>query len=379
MAGAQDILALSKKYNGFTKPQYSFKINGTEVDEKFCNQEIEVELCAGYEASYAKISIRNAFLRDDKKPEIFTEKELQSVLKLGNTIQIFMGYAAERKADMTEVFSGYIDAIYLEYEHGDEVVYFIECLDGKGIMMNSLHSETKKSVKKLSLAAEDVLKKYSSVIKIDGQGIDKGDEEVKMPIEQHNESDYDFVVRLAKKLNYDFYINAGKLYYRSVKKRDRNVTMKYHINEYIKHFEFRFSLKDVVKSVTVRTNDETDPTKIFEGTATGYSNSVENGNVTAGSVSKLLTDRNAKTILDYSVSSVSEAKERAEAELTAEAFFLGSGHVLTPGIPELFPGSVVEVEGFGELYDRKYYVTKVKHRIKHNHFTTRCEIEVNKF
>lgn len=370
-----DLVSLAQKYNGFILPQYTVSINGTKIDGKYCGQEAEFDLSADYGASVFKFIIKNAFIKKPGESIISTAKDIAGLLKLGNLVEGAVGYKA---GSLKKVFSGYIDSVYVEYEKDEGIFYTVECLDGKGIMMNSIHSETKKSINKLSAAAEDIFKKYSSVIKISSGNIDKGDGENNFPIEQHNESDYDFVVRMAKKLNYDFYINVGKAYFKSVKKRNKDILIDYHINEYIKGFNFNYSLKNLVKSVTVRSNNEADPNNVFEGKASSYPNSADSGMVSAASVSKLLTDRVSRTITDYSASSVADARQKAEAYLSDLAFNMGRGQITTVGVPELFPGNVVSLKGFGGAYDRNYYVIRVKHKIDKNNFITVCEIEVNK-
>lgn len=373
MADKTTMTAMVGKYDKFSYPQYIVKINGNVLDSKFTNKEITVELTATYEASYCFFLISNGFHLKGKD-QITIDENLKRLVKLGNKVEISLGYY---KAENKAIFTGYIDSVSVDYAKGEGILYTVECLDGKGIMMNSFHSETKKSLKKYSAAIEDILKKYSSIIKLNSNSIDKSDTEISVLIEQHNESDYAFVVRLAKSLGYGFYIENGTAVVQKIAEGDKNVVFQFDINEYVEEFKMHSSLKKQVSAVTIRSNNERKPSNPIEGKATSFQNIVQSGTVNAGAISKILTDRVSKTMIDYTVSSETEAKKRAEAQLAALYANTMEGSIKTPGIPDILPGKIIKVSGFGEGYDRKYYVTKVIHKIQNGNFTTQCQLEVN--
>ena len=184
-----------KKYGDFTFPTYQLKINGKQIPQIYCNGDVEAELSADYEASGCKIRLYNAFVVENGKQAALA-KDLSALMKLGNKVELSIGY---REKELEQIFVGYIDALSVEYDKEEGICYILECLDGKGIMMNSLRSEVKVNMKKYSAVVEDTVKKYSAVVKIKSADLDKTDAQLSVPIEQHNESDYQFLVRLAKK------------------------------------------------------------------------------------------------------------------------------------------------------------------------------------
>ena len=296
------------------------------------------------------------------------------MIKLGNIVEAKLGYL--KKAN-TYVFKGYIDSIYMDYERNGEIVYTVECLDAKGIMMNSVHSETKKSIKKYSLAAEDILKKYTSILKLKSEQFYKGDNTVDVLIEQHNESDYDFVVRMAKKIGCEFYIIAGNVIFQNIEKRQKQTAIKYHINSYIENVTMHSSLKEMVNHVVIKSNNELTPDKSFSAKVIDYAKTAESGKITASSVSPLLTERVSKVITDMTVKSDTDAKQKAESYINYITKSTITGSITTVGIPELQAGTFCTLEGFGKPFDKKYYISKVIHSIKNGNFKTVCDIEVN--
>lgn len=363
---------LEKKYAGFVSPGYSIKINGTALRQEYCKGGLRVELTAGYEASGCSFQIYNAYL-NEQDSRLKLAKDLERLMKLGNKVEISAGY---RSGGAQSLFTGYIDSLETDYDKDGGIVLSAECLDGKGIMMNSLRSERKIGVKKYSQAVEDTLKKYASLFKVNGSNLDKTDKELSVPIEQHLESDYDFVVRLAKKLNYCFFIEKGEVIFRPVTKLSKESYLAFSINHYMFGFRMTSSLKNQVSAVIVRGNNEQDPTKPFEGKATSYKSLTDGKSVRANPAS-VINHNVTRTFSDVTVDSAEKAKDLAEAKLNELSYGLQKGFVKTAGLPEALPGKVAEIIGFGDSLDKKYFITKVIHTIKNDRFTTVCELEGN--
>lgn len=358
-----------KDYGDFINPKVTIKIANKELKDSYTLENVIVELPSTYEAGICKFVISDAF-EYSKTYQLEIGDDLKDLIQLGNLVEVLIGY---EKGDSKKVFFGYIDAIYLDYDYEEGVKYTVECLDAKGIMMNSYRSTVKKNAKKYSDAVADVLKKYSKLIK---KKQITTTSEIETLIEQHNESDYQFVVRLAKKLNYCFYIINGEAYFQEMGK-DTEDFFSFHINDYVNSFSMFQTLKKQVSSVTVRGNNEQDPTKPFESTVSAYKSIADNSKVQANKVS-IIDSNVTKTIIDNSISSENEAKQRAEATLNELSYKNSKGTINTVGIPDFVPNKVVSVEGFGKQYDKKYRIVKVTHKYKNGQYTTECELEANK-
>lgn len=363
---------LNEKYGGFVSPCFGVKINGKDLGQTYCQGDVRIELTSSYDASGCVFQIPNGFSPADEKT-LKVKDEIHKLLKLGNKVEVAIGY---RTGGIQTVFMGYIDALYVDYDKDEGILYTVECLDGKGIMMNSFRSESKVSMKKNSEVVENMIKKYSSLIQIESGKLDKSDKERNMPIEQHNESDYDFVVRLAKQMNYCFFIENGTLVFQPFSKLSKEPFFQFNMNQYLLGFKMMASLKDQVSSVTVRGNNEKDPTQPFESKV---EKSKREGD-RSGSFSKpnsVITKNVSKTRIDLTVDSVERATQIAQSELDQLSSQLYQGRVKVLGVPDMMPGRVVSVVGFGEELDKKYFVSKVIHCIKNSRFTTECELEVN--
>ncbi len=363
------IKKLKQEYGNFVRPKITIKIANQELNSRYTKESVIVEIPSTYDAAMCKFTITNAF-EHSKDYQVEIEKDLKDLIQLGNLVEVFMGYETGSEK---QVFFGYIDAIYFDYDEEIGIEYSVECLDAKGIMMNSYRSTVKKNAKKYSDAVADVLKKYSKLIKKKKISTTS---EIETIIEQHNESDYQFVVRLAKKLNYCFYIVNGEAYFQEMGK-DTEDFFTFCINDEVKNFSMFQTLKKQVSSITVRGNNEKDPTKPFESTVSVYKSIADNSKVQANKVS-IIDSNVTKTIIDNSISSENEAKQRAEATLNELSYKNSKGTITTIGIPDFVPNKVVLVEGFGKQYDKKYRIVKVTHKYKNYQYITECELEANK-
>lgn len=350
-----------KKYNGFERPVAWFKVNGTKLSGKsLIYQDVRVTLTAGMEASDCVAEIVGQYSR-------FEDGELKldaalSKLTLGAKLEAFLGYGEADKAE--SVFVGYISAVETDIQ-GERVSTIVTAMDCKQFMMSSYRSLRKKDIKKYSEAVSDVLKSYSAAY--DGTVVEATGE-VKAPIEQHDQSDYEFVVGLAKKLNYLFYVSAGKVYFVSYQKfTDSVLTVAPGKN--LRRLRREVTLSNQVKSVTVRSHNAEDAEKPFESKAVSVA-AVGGGGKSGAESSKLISDSVAKVVVDNTVQSEAEAKARAEALMNETAMGFLSGEMEVPGLPPVIPGHMVTVEKVNESFNRDYFVTRVIHHMDTEGFET---------
>ncbi len=363
---------LYKSYNGFIVPTYSIVVNNSDKithNDTPAVEGIEVELTAGYEASACKLMFYQGVELDSQGKNYKVSQFIQDKFKLGNQIEVSLGYLKTLKT----VFKGIITGIELDYEVEFGFKIWAECMDVKRLMMNNYHSyQPRKDLKKYSDAVKEVLKKYAK--NIDKQNVTDTSERT-LALEQHNQSDYEFLVYIAKRINFAFYIINNDLYFEEFGK-DTSPLLELHVDN-LHSFKREITLSDQINEVTVRANDESDPSNVFESTAKSFT-AIGKGKKGSQDITNIIKESAKKTIIDPSVSSINEAKSRAEAELARHAYGFGHGTFKTVGIPEILPGKMLTIKGFGEGYDNDYFLKKVTHLYSHNGYYTRGELGVNK-
>lgn len=361
---------LAKKYNNFSDHSVVVVVDEEDMSTKsLIFQNVKVTLTSGFEASYCSFSVLAATSVYDKD-ELKVSNEM-SKFSLGKKIHIYVTYGD--KENKFEIFTGYITSQNFEYS-GRDVNYEIEAMDLKSLMMNNLKSEQKKDVKRYSEAITNLLDRdYTSLY--DSLEIDQTDE-IGVPIEQYNQSDYNFVVSIAKKLNYLFYIINGTVYFKDYNSISESILTIYPC-DYLMNFKREISLSSQIKKVTVRSNDELNPSQPIEGSATTF-DTIGKGEKSARDITILIDESMHRVIIDNSVKSVAEAESRAKAELTKASLKFAFGEFETFGIPELVPGKYVTVEKINDDINNDYFIKEVTHIIDVDSYKTICKYEVNK-
>ena len=358
-----------KKYNGFERPVAYFKVNDAPLSgASLIYHDIQVTMSTGMEASDCTVEIVGQYSR-------FEDGELKldaalSKLTLGAKLEVFLGYGEASNAE--SVFVGYIASIEMDLT-GETVTMIVTAMDCKQFMMNSYRSLRKKDIKKYSEAVSDVLKQYSSVYT--GTVVEPS-EEILAPIEQHNQSDYDFVVSLAKRLNYLFYVVGGQVQFVSYQKyTDSVLTVEPGANLYRMRREV--TLAGQVQSVTVRSHNVEDADKPFLSKATAVT-AVGGGKKTGAESTKRITSAMEKVVVDHSVRSEAEARTRATAMLDELSMGFLTGTMEVPGLPMVIPGRMVTVQKINEEFNRAYFITKVIHHMDRDGFQTTIHFAGNK-
>ncbi len=364
-----DLKDAGKKYNGFERPVAWFKVNGAKLSgESLLYQDVRVTLTAGMEASDCVVEIVGQYSRFEGG-SLKLDAAL-SKLVLGAKLEAFLGYGDSKNAE--SVFVGYISAVETDIQ-GERISMLVTAMDCKQFMMSSYRSLRKKGIKKYSEAVSDVLKSYSSM---HSGTVVEATGEVKAPIEQHDQSDYDFVVSLAKKLNYLFYVLAGKVHFVSYQKYTDSV-LTVSPGKDLHRLRREITLANQVKSVTVRSHNAEDAGKPFESKAVKVA-AVGGGKKSGAESSKLIGDKVAKVVVDNTVQSEAEAKARAEALMNETAMGFLTGEMEVPGLPPVIPGRMVTVEKIDKSFDRDYFITRVIHHMDTEGFETTIQFAGNK-
>lgn len=361
---------LEKKYNGFVHPLVYVLVDGTkDTAESVYIKNVEVILTSGYESScctFDVIGSETCFEKDKLK----LDPAVKKYTKLGTKIEFYAGYDEEDSCSL--IFTGYVTTVQFQMEEMT-VFHTIEAMDCKVFLMNNLRSEVKTGLKKYSEAVANVLKDYSKVAskkKIDTT------KELNVPIEQYNQSDYDFIVDLAKRLNFLFFVDCGEVKfidYASAKEVAVVLTPGSHLFR----FQRTLTVSRQVKTVTVRSNNPKDPTKPIEGKAVKV-DAVGSGKKSSSDLCNLVGAQAEIVLIDSTALTAAQAKARAEAELGRVSMQFSTGSFETVGVPELKPGKFVTVEGVDENVNADYFLTEVIHQIDVGEYRCICKFESNK-
>ncbi len=354
---------LAQKYRDFSVPTIKIKVDGTELSLKDLTiKHLEVQLGTGFEASFCSFDVFEIYDWDQR---CFTSKHLNT-LSLGKTVEIYMGYI-----ETSLVFKGYIEVVKAVFEEESFPHLVVECLDVKGQLMHGLKSVVF-NLTTYNAIVSSVLDSYGSLAS------DKKVETtttLKREVQQHNESDYTFICRLARSIYFEFFVSAGKVYFRKPAYSSTSPTVTLEWGSVLLSLEQERNLAKYVSQVTVKGYDDKEH-KVISSVALS-STAVGSGSKKAESFLPTLTS-SKMVITDYEINTVDEAKVRAEAELNYRSMNFITIRGKCVGLPEIEPGKFIEIKRLDPSVDNKYYVTKVVHRFDEGDYRTQFEAGVNR-
>ena len=355
---------LREKYLDFSHPRASVLLGNKEFNSTgkgMVLDEIHVELSAGYEASVASFRLYDSY---DPSTGKFKFDKVRRETVMGNSVTIQLGYMDQ----METVFVGFISAVAFGFEPGGLPYIEVTAMDVKGVMMGGSYA-TALTATTYSAAVEEVLRRtgegrLQQLGGITGTAISKtpdamgasltGDTRSSpITVEMVNESDYEFVVRAAKRYNYEFFVDRGKVVFRPAKE-DTSVLMKLGSRSGMQGFRIEYSITGVVGEIEARAMDP------GRGEVISASSKFNN-TISTASKAKQLMGKGSKIYVDASITSKEEAQARVESLMEKMSYRLGSLEADCVGIPELIPGRFVEVSGMGVPVDNRFYLNTVTH------------------
>lgn len=351
---------LKKIYHDFEHPVAVLKIgdkNFADNKKAWILNDIEVELTCGFEASIANFCIYNVF---SKYTSTFEFDDLKKYIQLGQKTEISLGYLDQTRT----VFIGVITRVEFVYENEEQPYVRVTAMDVKGIMMacgfaKQLKAENySDAVKEIfTRAAYNKMQQYGMLsLEIDDTPDKQASEkDAAKTIEVLNESDYEFVVRAAKRYNFEFFAHCDMVYFRKAKK-NKEVLMELSPGTGLLGFNIGYDITGLVEEVEVRGMD------IGKAKVIQAKEKIKN-KISTGSHAKALLKGSLKVHTDPSVTSKAEAQNRAEFLAEQIAYRFGSIDCKSIGLPELAPGRYVRIAALGTAAENLFYIQTVRHMI----------------
>lgn len=359
---------LKNTYHNFSKPEAMIFVNDKALtdDRGFPVGDLEVDLTSGFEASTAEFSIFEAY---DLTQNEYLFDDVQNYILLGSKVDIRLGYGD--KNNTKTVFLGVITRVNYLYEEEGFPVIRVTAMDVKGVMMSGSYQKTLTSAFYSDAVTEilqkTVYEKLQSMGVITKLAISKTSDKKTYgtnpssvtetasitPMEMVADSDYDFVVKAAKRNNFEFFTECGTVYFREAKS-DTSTLIELTPTMNMKSFDISYDITGLVQKVIVRGTDVSKAEQIkYESK---LSNSISQGNKANN-----LIKGSQKVYIDPSIYSSDDAIKRAQSIAEQVSYRYGSMRCTFIGMPELQPGHFVYIYGLGTEPDNYFYVNHVRH------------------
>lgn len=357
---------LKIKYGSFQHPLAVIKINGVSLADKkkgYPVSDIQVDLTSGFEASVAEFSIYDVY--DIPTGAFVLPKEKVKIL-LGSKVEIYLGYGDSAKL----AFVGVMTRINYLFEKEEIPCIRVTAMDVKGVMMAGNYS-TQLKAKNYSDAVKEILEKTAyEKLGTQGAGIISKlsidvtpDKQRSMTapetgvsdrtIEMVAESDYEFVVKAAKKNNFEFFTECGEVHFRKAKS-DSSVIMVIGPSTGMHCFDVSYDITGLVEKVIVRGMD------VSKAKVITSQQKVSN-KISSGNKAKPLLKDSQKVYIDSTIASKEEAQDRVSSLVETMSYRYGTLECELLGIPELQPGHFIELDSLGESVKNKFYIQRIRH------------------
>jgi phage protein D len=267
---------------------------------------------------------------------------------------------------METVFVGLVAEI--DYVWGVEGHYFrVTCLDAKFLMMKTQRLEVYTG-RKVSEEIGGMLSSQPFSAYITGKAIDdtgKPEEELFLACED----DYTLAVGQAKRLGYEFFIVAGKVYYR---KPPSSSPVIMQLSTTSGLLEARFSVRagSLFKTAEVVGLNPQNGKPLKAQAAI-------NGKFSKGATASKMLGNTKKSVYLRSLTDASEASARAKAMMAEAQGEFGRLQAKCIGIPELVPGRSVKISGLMPEANKTFYILNVSHTVDEDGFVTTLEAKVD--
>ena len=356
--------SLEKKYSLFQHPVVVALVNDKNISGKngFTVSDLVIDLTSGFEASTAELSLYGVY--DIDKGQFQFDKVKKYIL-LGSRLDLYLGYGDQAR----QVFTGAITRVNFLYEKSGAPCIRLTAMDVKGVMMSGCYSKQLKA-DNFADAVTEILNR-TAYEKLKSTQIIKGVYVTETPdkprkamsggvmtvssqsVEMVAESDYEFVVKAAKKNNYEFFTECGNVYFRKAK-ADQSVLISIGPDTGLRSFDISYDVTGLTEKVTVRSMD------VAKGQVISAQKKFS-AKISQGSAAMAMLKGSEKVYIDPSVTSKEEAEERAASLMEQISYRYGSRGCEMIGIPELLPGHFVEVSGLGTGVDNTFYLSRVRH------------------
>jgi phage protein D len=358
---------LSNNFGDFYSPASSIIVGGVDLlrtlDVTVSQVEVDLQLGAASRFSFTITDTYNL------ESHVFKpgRQNLLNLLTFGAEIEIRMGYGDLKTTPVSS--KGMITEISTNFPEGGSPELNVAGYD-HGFALTMGKSSRTWSKRRDSDAAQDIASFHNLAAIIEGT------KEQHAQIEQNQESDWEFLKKLADRNHFELYIDEKKNLHFGQPNDKGGAVVELVYGQGLLTFKPEANLAGQVAKVEVYGWDRNGKQAIVGTATTG-----EESGLTGKSAGQLLNNfvRDPKKVpvlrLRQPVFTQAEADKRAKAALNerAKKFLTGEGEAV--GLPLLRPDRNVALLNLGDRFSKTYYIQQATHKIDSNGYRTRFKVK----
>jgi phage protein D len=268
----------------------------------------------------------------------------------GNPMKIEMGYRDQK----VSVFNGEITGLEPYFGEMRAPTLTVRGYDRRHRLMRQ-----RKTKSFINLKDSDIASQVAQQANLKPQ---VEDSKVKLPyVLQHNQTDLEFLLARARRINYEVVVQDKVLSFRS---RKINTAAKLTLRRDIELLEFRprMTTMNQAQEYIVRGWSPKDKKEIVGRSAAGDESTVMEGHASGPANVQQHFSSTGTTRVTAPVQSQEEADHMAKQGFSEMALSYIRAEGVCIGDPRLQPGTVVKIEGLGTRFSGLYYIYSTEHR-----------------
>lgn len=365
-----ELATLSKKYAEFYAPAFSIRVGADDLirDALVAVSQVEAELVLGA-ASRFSFTVVNAYSIDKRAFYTGRGKNLLDLLNFGAVVDLCMGYGDARS--MPRIVSGLITEMTTNFPESGTPELAIAGYDHSFPLTNGKNSRTWTKSRD-SDAAHEIASFHNLDAKIEDT------KEKHAQIEQNNESDFEFLKKLADRNHFELFVDEQRTlhFHKPSDKSDAVVRLAW--GEGLLSFKPEANLAGQISKVEVYGWNPKTKEQIVGRAQAGEESGLDGKSKSAGDrLKKFIKDPSKQPTLRLRqpVFTQAEANARAKAALNEKAKQFLTGDAEALGLPEIRPDRNVQLDNLGAQFSRVYYVQQATHKVDGNGYRTRFKVK----
>ena len=363
-----ELATLSRNYGNFYAPAYAVRIGRDDLmrDLVVSVSQVEVDMVLGA-ASRFSFTLTDCYSHKFHAFKTGRGNDLLPLLAFGAEIEICMGYG-DAKSTPTAL-SGLITEITTNFAEGGSPELAVAGYDQGFALTIGKNSRTWTKASD-SDAAHEIASFNNLAAKIETTN------EKHAQIEQNQESDWEFLKKLADRNHFELYVDERRTLHFGKPNDKADAVVRLLYGEGLLSFKPEANLAGQISRVEVYGWDRQQK-KAIVGVATAGEESGLSGTSAGQHLNAFVRDPNKRPTLRLRqpVFTQAEADQRAKAALSerAKQFLTGEGETI--GLPDIRPDRNVELANLGSPFSKTYYIQQATHKIDANGYRTRFKVK----
>jgi phage protein D len=365
-----DLATLSRQYGDFFVPAFSVKVAGDDLvrDTLVAVSQVEVDMMLGGAAHFS-FTVVNAYSIEMRAFATGRNKKLLDILSFGAEVDVCMGYGDARATPL--VLSGVITEISTSFPEAGTPELVISGYDHAFPLTTGKNSRTWSGARD-SDAVRDIASQYNLMTDLEPT------RERRPQIEQNQESDFEFLKKLAEANHYELFVDAHKVLHFHPPHDKADAVARLAWGEGLISFKPEANLARQIAKVEIFGWDPKRKEKIVGVARAGQESGLEARSRSGGQQLKSFVrdpSRQPALRLRQPVFTQAEADQRARAMLNERAKEFLTGEAESVGLPELRPDRNVFLDRLGEPFSKTYYIQQATHKIDAGGYRTRFKVK----